>query len=92
MGLVGYEGGVTGLRVRGVALGWRFASLAAKERPEDGSRCGVRDGGMAAGCALTWRGGSPACVWTANDGPLQEGKKVTACPSDTMQVLLYNSY
>lgn len=39
MGLVGYEGGLTGLRVRGVALGWWFASLAAEKRPEDGSRC-----------------------------------------------------
>lgn len=39
VGLVGYEGGLTGLRVRGVALGWWFASLAAEKRPEDGSRC-----------------------------------------------------
>lgn len=46
---------------------------------------------MAAGCALTWRGGSPACVWAANDGPLQAGKKVTACPSDTVRALLHNS-
>lgn len=37
---------------------------------------------MAAGGALSWRGGSPACVWTANDGPLQAGKKVTASLSD----------
>lgn len=36
---MGYEGGVAGWGVRGVALGWRFASLAAEERPEDGSRC-----------------------------------------------------
>lgn len=38
MGLVRYEGGVAWLRERGVALRWRFPSLAAKERPEDG--CG----------------------------------------------------
>lgn len=69
--LVGYESGLTGRGERGVALGGRFASLAAKERPKDGSRRRVRDGGLAAGgCALTWRGGSPARVWTANDGPL----------------------
>lgn len=38
---------------------------------------------MAAGGALAWCGGSPACVRTANDGPLQVGKKkVTACLSD----------
>lgn len=36
---MGNKGGVAGWRVRGVAVGWRFASLAAKERPEDGSRC-----------------------------------------------------
>lgn len=39
---------------------------------------------MAAGGSLSWRGGSPPCVWTANDGPLQAGqkkKKVTACLS-----------
>lgn len=47
---------------------------------------------MAAGCALTWRGGSPACVWTANDGPLQEGEKVTACPSDSVEVKPHDSF
>ena len=75
VGLVGYECGVTGRGERRVALGWRFASLAAKERPKDGGRCWVRDGGMAAWCALTWRGGSPARVRTANDGPLQAGER-----------------
>ncbi len=35
--------------------------------------------------------GSPSHVRTANDGPLQAGRKVTACPSDTIQVLLHNS-
>lgn len=39
VGLVGYESGVTGRRQRRVGLGRRFAPLAAKERPEDGSRC-----------------------------------------------------
>lgn len=83
VGLVGYEGGLTAGRVeRRVALGGRFASLAAEERPEDGSGCRVGDGGgVAAGCALAWRGGSPARVWTANDGPLQEGKKKVTCMS-----------
>lgn len=31
VGLVGYEGGLTGGSIRGVALGRRFASLAAKD-------------------------------------------------------------
>lgn len=75
VGLVRYESGVTRLGERRVALRRRFPSLAAKERPEDGSRCRVRDGWMAAGHALARRVGSPSCVWTANDGPLQEGKK-----------------
>lgn len=39
VGLVRYEGGVAGRGGEGrVALGGRFASLAAKERPEDGRR------------------------------------------------------
>lgn len=30
---------------------------------------------MATGGTLTWCGGSSARVWTANDGPLQVGKR-----------------
>lgn len=37
VGLVRYESGVTRLGERRVALRRRFPSLAAKERPEDGS-------------------------------------------------------
>lgn len=39
VGLVRYQSGVTRLGERRVALRRRFPSLAAKERPEDGSRC-----------------------------------------------------
>lgn len=75
VGLVGYEGGVAGRGQRRVALRRRFPSLAAKKRPQDGCWCRVWDGGGAAWGALVWRSGSSARVGTANDGPLEVGKR-----------------
>lgn len=75
VGLVRYEGGVARWHQRGLALRRRLPSLAAKERPEDGRGRRVGERGVAAGGALSWRGGSPSRVRTANDGPLQEGKE-----------------
>lgn len=75
VGLVGYEGRVAGRGQRRVALRRWFPTLAAKKRPQDGSRCRVWDGGVAARGALVWRSGSSARVGTANDGPLQMGKR-----------------
>lgn len=75
VGLVGYEGRVAGRGQRRVALRRWFPTLAAKKRPQDGSRCRVWDGGMAAWGALVWRSGSSARVGTANDGPLEVGKR-----------------
>lgn len=75
VGLVGYEGRVAGRGQRRVALRRWLPSLAAKKRAQDGSRCRVWDGGVATWGALMWRGGSSARVRTANDGPLEVGKR-----------------
>ena len=44
------------------------------------------------GVALVWRGGSPPCVRTANDGALQAGKKGNSMAVRHRVVLLNYSY